>query len=94
MLQQQLSHRGWAAGEVFDHRIDRVIAQLCEEARFPVVQRTFWVAVVKHAVQLAIRQRAERIHDRKPELLERPHCRLALRKRPTVAGYHRRQFGT
>ena len=67
--------------------------KLREKARFPVIQRTFWITGVQHAVELAIRHRTERIDDRRTEPLDRLHRRLTFGYWATVAGDHGRQFG-
>ena len=64
VLEQQLSHRGRTACEACDHRIDRVVAQLAKEGRFPVVERPLGIAGIEHAVELAVAHRTDRIQDR------------------------------
>src|SRR5262249_16360734 len=93
VFEQHLSHRRGTMSETLDHRVDGVVAQLREKARFPLVQRSFGIAAGQYAVEPAIRYWTERIHDWRTEALDRLHSLLAVGYGATVAGDHRRQLG-
>src|SRR5262249_55941298 len=46
MLEKQLTHGSRTAGEAFDNPVDRVITELSEEARLPMVESAPWIGRV------------------------------------------------
>src|ERR1700692_3059921 len=74
VLEEQLAHRGWALREAPDHRVDGIVAQPGEEARFPIVECPSRIRTIEHPVELSVGHWTDRIEGRRPELLERPHC--------------------
>src|SRR5262245_17444430 len=84
LLEQYLAHGGWTVGKRLDHRVDRVIAQCCQEARLPIVESPFGISCVEHAIELAVTYRADCIHRRRSDRLERPHGPFSRIKRTAM----------
>ena len=73
------------ASNAVDHRLHRGIAQLGEEGRLPVVQRSAREAGVEHRVDRGVRHRLDEVDRGRPEGAQRCQVGLGLRQGPGVA---------
>jgi hypothetical protein len=79
--------------EAGHERRDRVVSQVGEEVRLPVVQRALRERSIEQTVLRAVRDRAHLIHDRRPERLDRLHGLLTVGERAAMAREHADELG-
>ena len=93
MLEEQLAHGRGAAREAIYHGVDSCVAQLPEETRLPVVEGTFRVVGIEHAVELRVGHRPDCVQNGGTELLQRPHGLLRVGQWAAMAGDQRGHLG-
>ena len=86
MLDHDLTHRRGTRLETFDQRRDRIVAEVRQELRLPVVERALGERAVEQAILRAVWDRTQHVHHRRAERLDGRDRLLAVRQRATVCG--------
>ena len=73
------------SSKALDQRANRIVGQVGQELRLPVVESALREGGIEHPVQRRVRHRPHRIQHGRTERLERPEGRLALLERAAVA---------
>src|SRR5438132_13676386 len=85
VFQDDRSALAWHTLEVTNQGVDRLLTEVREEARLPVVPNPWRIGGRKDSLEVHVRHSLDVIHDGRPELAQRAEDSLAFLCRADIA---------